>query len=281
MARDDSFQLGSACMLNTKEIVRFVNDVFADYPIPIRWRKDEFPLDLKENSIDLSLSKIALMNEELVGLLLLCNRHPISRIDVMGVRRHFRGKGIGSLLLESVLEEGRKKGFKEMILEVISTDLEVIRFYAKHGFRKRRRLLSYMMKIERYEKPNISVVPMNFEETFQKVINFDEKRNWQRSLESIRLSKGRYNYSSFFDKSGEGYVIWGINEEGGIFVVDIGGREVCYNDMLKRVFMYLAFQNNARYITMMNLPEDNFLIPLLKEMNAVELFSQYEMCITL
>ncbi|MCD6239160.1 MAG: GNAT family N-acetyltransferase [Thermotogae bacterium] len=278
----NNVRLERAHILDVREIVQLIDEIFIDYLIPIKWREDEFLLDLKENSIDLSLSRAALLNGELIGILLLCNRYPISRIDVMGIKKKLRGKGIGGLLLNAVLTEEKKKGFEKMILEVISTDLKVIEFYTRYGFHRKRKLLSYIINIDIHQRENsdVSVIPAGFEETIHKARVFEQVRNWQRSLRSMELSRGRYNYSSFFDERGEGYIIWGKNRERGIFIVDIGGKEIDI-DTFKSILIYLAQQNNARYVTMMNIPEGHFIIPLLKGLDARELFTQYEMSIAL
>jgi putative acetyltransferase len=49
----------------------------------------------------------------------------------------YRGRGLGSLLLRSALEEARRRGFRRMTLETASVLREAIRLYEAHGFRRR------------------------------------------------------------------------------------------------------------------------------------------------
>ncbi len=48
------------------------------------------------------------------------------------VTEEARGKGIGTLLFERILEEGKEKGFSGMMLQVLNWNEPAIKFYEKY-----------------------------------------------------------------------------------------------------------------------------------------------------
>lgn len=52
----------------------------------------------------------------------------------MGVRKGFRGAGVGTALMDYALRWAREKRVKKVVLSVFSTNKEAIRLYEKFGF---------------------------------------------------------------------------------------------------------------------------------------------------
>lgn len=63
------------------------------------------------------------------------------------VAPEYRGKGIATMLMEKLLEEGRKQGIQEFTLEVRVSNAPAIRVYEKFGF------VSEGIRPGFYEKP--------------------------------------------------------------------------------------------------------------------------------
>ena len=57
-------------------------------------------------------------------------------IENMGVSPSHRSKGIGSMLIEKVLELAREKGFQKAYVNAYSDNIKAIDFYEKSGFKK-------------------------------------------------------------------------------------------------------------------------------------------------
>lgn len=57
-------------------------------------------------------------------------------IENMGVSPSYRSKGIGSQLIEKVLELAKKKGFQKVYVNTYSDNIKAIDFYEKSGFNK-------------------------------------------------------------------------------------------------------------------------------------------------
>ncbi len=56
---------------------------------------------------------------------------PDGHIGRMAVAQVARGKGVGGLVLQALIDEGKKRGFKEFVL---SAQTHAMGFYAKYGF---------------------------------------------------------------------------------------------------------------------------------------------------
>jgi predicted GNAT family N-acyltransferase len=56
---------------------------------------------------------------------------PDGHIGRMAVRREWRGRGVGGLLLKRLMEAARKRGDKEVVL---SAQTHAVPFYRSHGF---------------------------------------------------------------------------------------------------------------------------------------------------
>lgn len=56
---------------------------------------------------------------------------PDGHIGRMAVAKQARGKGLGGMVLQALIEEGCKRGFKEFVL---SAQLHALGFYRRYGF---------------------------------------------------------------------------------------------------------------------------------------------------
>lgn len=56
------------------------------------------------------------------------------RILILTVYENYRGRRIGSMLLQSFIQECIKKGIRRITLEVRVSNKKAINFYIKHGF---------------------------------------------------------------------------------------------------------------------------------------------------
>jgi predicted GNAT family N-acyltransferase len=56
---------------------------------------------------------------------------PDARIGRMAVARHWRGKGVGSAILQALLNEARAAGYTAVALHA---QVHAVQFYGRHGF---------------------------------------------------------------------------------------------------------------------------------------------------
>ncbi len=77
---------------------------------------------------------VAVMDEEPVGSAGMRILAGEGNIDNVVVAPAQRGRGIGSMLIESLLEAGRDRGIRDFTLEVRVSNAPAIRIYEKAGF---------------------------------------------------------------------------------------------------------------------------------------------------
>jgi len=75
-------------------------------------------------------------DNEIIGLVAfgLYSLH-IGHIMILAVHPNYQNKGIGTLLLEKVVNDLQKQHVRNIRLEVRTTNLNAIKFYEKHNFR--------------------------------------------------------------------------------------------------------------------------------------------------
>jgi ribosomal-protein-alanine N-acetyltransferase len=82
-----------------------------------------------------SLSKVALIENRVVGYV--CTRYVLNEGHLLNlaVHRDFRRRGIATELMNTVLEELKEKGCTLLYLEVRVSNLDAIKFYERFGFK--------------------------------------------------------------------------------------------------------------------------------------------------
>lgn len=78
---------------------------------------------------------LALSEKEAVGCVALRKFAPcICEMKRLYIRPHFRGKGIGRELVKIIILEGKKIGYKKMLLDTVPSMKEAIALYRSIGF---------------------------------------------------------------------------------------------------------------------------------------------------
>jgi ribosomal-protein-alanine N-acetyltransferase len=79
---------------------------------------------------------VATLNDAILGyyILLFRKNSCIARLYSIAVAPEYRGKGVGSAMLQHAENRARKKGCKKMHLEVKDTNTAALNMYIKHGY---------------------------------------------------------------------------------------------------------------------------------------------------
>jgi ribosomal-protein-alanine N-acetyltransferase len=67
----------------------------------------------------------------------------ILHVDSIAVLPHYRNQGIGSQLVQALMEEARQRRCKTLVLEVAAPNEAGIAFFKSHGFHEVRKLPNY------------------------------------------------------------------------------------------------------------------------------------------
>ncbi|MCE9666808.1 GNAT family N-acetyltransferase [Myxococcus stipitatus] len=103
-----------------------------------------FDARVRSEHISLTESRVARIDGEPVGLVLMARRGRVSRVAGMGIIPSKRGQGLGAAMLQPLLEEARARGDSQMVLEVIEQNAPAVKLYERLGFRRVRRLVGFV-----------------------------------------------------------------------------------------------------------------------------------------
>ena len=75
-------------------------------------------------------------DSEIIGFIIFSPINPEAHILSISVTKKIQSKGVGSLLLQSMLDQCAAMNYKKIFLEVRTSNLQAINFYKKFGFSK-------------------------------------------------------------------------------------------------------------------------------------------------
>lgn len=112
----------------------------SDVPALAQMEQEIFSMPWSEQNFadlltrDYCLYLVAEKADEIVGFAGLTKLDNEGDIDKVMVREDCRGEGVSSILMEYLLEEGRKRGIEAFTLEVRAGNAPAIGLYTKFGF---------------------------------------------------------------------------------------------------------------------------------------------------
>lgn len=128
------------------DLVEILNRGFEGYFFPIQFNVITFLTMIRKDGIDLTSSRILLMDGQLIGIAVIARRGWTSRLAAMGISTDMRGRGAGSWFMDHLIEEARERGEREMLLEVIEQNAAAVHLYEKYGFQTVRRLIGFIRR---------------------------------------------------------------------------------------------------------------------------------------
>ncbi len=140
------FDLKTASDHPLPDLVQTLNRGFEEYHVPIHLNIPQFLAMVRKDSIDLTTSRILLVDDKPEGVALIARRGWVSRLAAMGISTELRGKGGGSWFMEKLIQQARERADREMTLEVIEQNDAAVRLYEKFGFRTMRRLVGFIRR---------------------------------------------------------------------------------------------------------------------------------------
>ena len=201
------------------DLVKFLNQGFEDYFVPIQFNTETFLTMLRKDGTDLTTSRVLLVEEQPCGIALIARRGWTSRLAAMGIAREARGKGVGSWFMEELINEARQRGEHEMVLEVIEQNEAAVRLYQKSGFDAVRRLFGFTRNgktTQESEKNNLQEIDLR---EMSRLISQHGLSDlpWQLSGESIaqmnppaRAYQKGQAYIVLSNPAAEHVVIWSV-----------------------------------------------------------------------
>ncbi len=136
---------------------QLLNRGFADYHVPVMITAGVLMAMVRQDSVDLGLSRVVFSGDQPVGAALIARRGWASRLAAMALIPEARGRGVGRALVRHLLGEAAARGERAMTLEVIEQNTPAVRLYEACGFRRLRRLVGYA------GRPDVGAAPMELE----------------------------------------------------------------------------------------------------------------------
>jgi ribosomal-protein-alanine N-acetyltransferase len=134
----------------TQELIRVRDlrqgDMSSILDIEYRCFKDPYPLSLLNHLHKMHPDgfMVAELNNRIVGYVIGVIRWGLTgHILAIGVDPPFRRKGVGTALMANILDRLRRKGAREVRLEVRKSNLAARRFYLELGFMEREEVPHY------------------------------------------------------------------------------------------------------------------------------------------
>ena len=114
-----------------------VNDLEEAYKIecevnPSPWKYETFLSSFEVGHKGL----VCKHNSEIIGFIIFSPIKPEAHILSISVTKKIQSKGIGTLLLQSMLDQCKAMNYKTIFLEVRTSNIQAINFYQKFGFIK-------------------------------------------------------------------------------------------------------------------------------------------------
>lgn len=133
---------------DAENLINYLKDTTAETPYLIR-EPDEVTLSLEEEQSfiqriidsDRELMLVATINGKLIGNCSLMSIGGYRRFHhrcgvAIALYQEYCGRGIGKMMLETILRTAKEKGYEQAELEVISDNKNAIALYEKAGFTK-------------------------------------------------------------------------------------------------------------------------------------------------
>jgi ribosomal protein S18 acetylase RimI-like enzyme len=135
--------LTPASELSLRELSALFARSFEGYFVTIPDAPLLFDARARSEHISLAESRIARVQGEPVGLVLMARRGRVSRVAGMGIVPAHRNRKLGGDMLRPLLEEARARGDTRMVLEVIEQNAPAVKLYERLGFQRARRLVGF------------------------------------------------------------------------------------------------------------------------------------------
>ncbi len=211
------FELVPASNWPLPDLVKFLNRGFEAYFVPIRFNPITFLNMIRKDGIDLTASRVLLMDDQPCGIALIARRGWVSRLAAMGIATEVRGKGAGTWFMEKLICEARQRAEREMVLEVIEQNEPAVKLYRKSGFEIVRRLVGFLRK-DAKENGGGHLSEIDLRDMGRLVSQHGlPDLPWQLSGESIAqlnppaCAYGKERaYLAISDPKGENVVIWSL-----------------------------------------------------------------------
>lgn len=131
----------SACSL--EEGAAAFTEGFSGYVVPVNVTPQALALRIQREDVDPAISEVFFDGERPAGILLVARRGERSRISALGIGPTIRAKGLGRAVMGEAIEAARQRGDRQLVLEVIDSNVRARDLYLSLGFAITRKLVGF------------------------------------------------------------------------------------------------------------------------------------------
>lgn len=259
---------------------------FSDYEIKIDMPFEKFKSITYAKDYNPELSIGSFDENELTGFILIGFRELDGRRAVYdiatGVTAGNRGRGIGSLLLDKLLESLKCRNISSFYLEVLENNESAKHLYEKYGFKVHRRLACYEIKRTeiaagagsncKFDTGSDSAALRKANPFFYHSYNL----TWQNTVKTWNNSKQEHELVTL--KDGSKLVAYGIIHKTGGSVLQFGVHPDNRGDRSAATLLNrLVEHSEAETIRFINIEEGCWLCRFLEELGFRNSVNQFEM----
>jgi ribosomal protein S18 acetylase RimI-like enzyme len=116
---------------------------FEGYVMPVNVTAQGYERRFRPENVDSFASYVHLRETSPVAVVLVAPRGWTSRIAAMAVAPEARGRSLGKLIMQEVIDEAVERDDRSVLLEVFEHNTPAVKLYESLGFRSSRRLVGY------------------------------------------------------------------------------------------------------------------------------------------
>lgn len=255
-------------------------DAFSNYEAKMDLTIDQLRKMVVTRSYNPRYSKGYFEEEKLVGFILVGYREQQGQKyfydAATGIRQEYQKRGIGSALLEEIINEMRVEGIDKFRLEVLENNITAQELYTKQGFRVNRKLCCFEFEMEQLSgiQEYRSAINNDIENDFIEYCSFYP--TWQNSNESFNNSRDDYTKIDFYRANMKiGYVI--INTSNGNALQLGVGRRNRTNKDVEQIMLCLKREYEIAKIRLLNIEDKSEMDVLLRDFGMNNFINQFEM----
>lgn len=258
-------------------LVEAFNTGYAGYTVPVQLENDLMLRHITQNNIDLTASRLAWLDDDIVGVGLLARREARGWIGGMGIHSAYRRQGIGRQLMNALLDSARELRLEQVQLEVIEGNDAAFNLYQSLGFEITRRLLILQCVRLHEVDSDVTVQRIPAEHALDYYDAFHTVPNpWQRERESLRVLVASMDGWLAGDADNPSAYAIGRSTGRVINLADVGFRDG-EESALRGLIDYLHRQQPGASAQFANLGEDDPAWPVLSTLGYEPSMSQFEM----
>jgi len=270
-----------ADQVSLEDLTRALNAAYVDYFVPIYLTPDSFRELVARETVQLEHSVVAVQGSRIVGMGLLGLRGRQAWIGGMGVLPDHRAKGIGRQLMSHLLSHARACRVEQVTLEVINENEIAYNLYQHMGFETVRDL--HVLALQSVNRAGAglpegycpSELPDDIIGTLKQLSTVTPP--WQREETVIRYLESHLEGFGVIECTTgliAGICLYTSYGDSGI---DLLRLEASSAPLREGMLDNLLGQHHAAFVTFLNVPDDDPVLPLLYESGFRPTVIQHEM----